>query len=44
MLVFALLSVATTAITAITLTSLAERRQRDELQVKSAHYSRQLQQ
>ncbi len=44
MLVFALLSIATTAITTATLTSLAERRMRDELQVKSAHYTQQLQQ
>jgi signal transduction histidine kinase len=44
MLAFALLSVATTAIMTVTLTSLAERRQRGELEVKSAHYTRQLQQ
>ena len=44
MLVFALLAITTTAITTITLTSLAERRMHDQLQVKAAHYTRQLQQ
>ena len=44
MLVFALLSIATTAITTMTLTSLAEHRMRNELLVKSGQYTQQLQQ
>ena len=44
MLVFALLSISTTAITTITLTSLSGQRMRAVLQEKSVQYARQLQQ